>query len=258
MLFSTPVFNLSHNNDYVEGVQALQNGDYTQAEKSFRLAAKEKHPNALFNLALMNLHGLLDYYDPNEILENLKLAKEVGHERAGLHLQTFEEFATAPLDDNELLHLVENFFESSPYSRIAFSGSFTLIACILMERQLYSMTNPKGLLQYEIESAYSADNDFVTVFLNRFNIPRAFYINKSAVAYVEEDVDRVTDFFNHLSFIQRKCMSSDQTTRDNQIMYTRCIVLGHLINVALGKELTLPGYHTFFKASRNWETTEIK
>lgn len=244
MITFRSIFNLKNNDDYNNGVEALQKGDFRQAEISFRLAAKEKYPSALYNLALMNINGFMGFYDPNEFIQDLQLAAKVDHEGAAKELAFINTIKAAitDLDDAGIVNLFEMFLKSRP-TETKFSGLYTYLVGEVMIQQLDSMTKPVEFLRYEMWEFDRICNVSSLASVELY-LPLSFSTN---IIYGDDEIERVSGFFNTLSSLQQHNSSAGEFMTVSQVIYTKSVVLAYLANRYLGTFAKFLGFHAFLK-----------
>ncbi|MDQ0566866.1 hypothetical protein GRI55_05435 [Erythrobacter citreus] len=222
-LFGTAFFR-SDNEDieaaYTNGVLAMQAGEYNQADRHLRQAAKGGHVSALFNLGL--LHGACDVspMDPDFAIDCLYKAADAGHPKAKeLRLGFLE-----PADRGSYgtVNLVHNASQMDPESGLNYM--VMLNACRLIEVLCRQYSATDQVIAYELDGASYSDYPMVHRYIERTGVPADFYRNGLDSLESGCPADEITDVLNQFSIALKGAGFAEKT-----VIYARCTIVGHLI-----------------------------
>lgn len=205
---------------YTSGVLAIQKGDYQEADRHFRQAAKGGHVSALFNLGLLHGAGDVSPMDPDFAIECLYKAAEAGHPKA----QELKKGFLEPADRGSYgtVNLVQNASCIGPDNGMIYL--LMLNACRFIEVLCRQHDATDQVIAYELDGASYSDYPMVHRFLERTGIPTAFYRDGLNSLAPGCPADQITDVLNQFSVAMRQAGHDDTS-----VVYARCTIVGYLI-----------------------------
>ena len=208
---------------YTKGVLAIQKGDYQEADRHLRQAAKGGHVSALFNLGLLHGAGEVSPMDPDFAIECLYKAAEAGHPKA----QELKEGFLEPADRGSYgtVNLVQNAAHIGPESGMTYL--LMLNACRLIEVLCRQYDATDQVIAYELDGASHSDYPMVHRYLERTGIPTEFYADGLNSLEPGCPADEITDVLNRFSVAMGQAGYDDEL-----VIYARCTIVGHLIRAS--------------------------
>ncbi len=222
-LFGSAFFRSANDNieaSYTNGVLAMQKGDYNQADKHLRQAAKGGHVSALFNLGLLHGAGDVSPMDPDFAIDCLYKAADAGHPKA----QELKKGFLEPADRGSYgtVNLIQNASYCGPDSGMAYI--VMLNACRFIDVLCRQHNATDQVIAYELDGASHSEYPMVHRYIERTGIPAAFYEDGLNRLEAGCAADEITDVLNQFSVAMTQA-GFDQET----VIFSRCTIVGHLI-----------------------------
>lgn len=205
--------------DYVAGVGALQQGDFTTASRLFVNAAGAGHVSALYNLSLIWGGGNVTPYDFDLAADCWYKAAEAGHPRAKSTLWHIEAADRGGYGADNLAKFV-----------LQEEGGNTLVAPLMVSAaRFYDVICRKygatvDVIAYELDAAATSDFPFVHAFIARTGIHKDFYQGGIHRLKSGSAADQITSGLNSLHVAMRQSGASDELA-----VMARCSIVGHVI-----------------------------
>lgn len=222
-LFGSAFFRSQNDNveaAYTKGVLAIQNGDYQEADRHLRQAAKGGHVSALFNLGLLHGAGDVSPMDPDFAIDCFYKAADAGHPKA----QEIKKGFLEPADRGSYgtVNLVQNASHCGPDSGMVYL--VMLNACRFIEVLCRQHDATDQVIAYELDGASNSDYPMVHRYIERTGIPAEFYEDGLNSLEAGCAADEITDVLNQFSVAMTQA-GFDQET----VIFTRCTIVGYII-----------------------------
>lgn len=241
-LFQNPFFKSkkpSIEDEYINGVKCLQNGDWTAGSRHFSAAAKGGHVSAIYNLSLLWGAGRVTPYDFDLAADCWYKAAAMEHPKAKETLWLIEAADRGGFGSDNLVEMTLQ--QGSQNGLVA--------AIMICAARFYDVTCRKfgatsDVIAYELDGAAASDWKFIQSFIKRTGIHRTFY--EGGLDRIKENsaADQVTDGLNNLSVAMRNVGFDAETTA-----MARCSIVGYIIQKSPYGEKSQPllGLDQFFK-----------
>lgn len=239
--FQKPFFTSSSEKiegEYVAGVSAIQEGNFSAASTHFGNAARGGHVSALFNLSLLWGGGSVTPYDFDLAADCWYKAAEAGHPRAKDVLWQLEAADRGGFGADNLAKFAEE----------AASGDSLVPSIMICAARFYDVICRKygatvDVIAYELDAAATSDFDFVHYFVKRTGIDTGFYDGGLNRLKPGSAADQITDGLNKLHVAMRRSGVSDKLA-----VMARCSIVGHIIAKSPYGDRSQPlrGVDTFF------------
>ncbi len=205
--------------DYVAGVVALQQGDFTSASRLFASAAGAGHVSALYNLSLIWGGGNVTPYDFDLAADCWYKAAEAGHPRAKSTLWHIEAADRGGYGADNLAKFVLQ----------EEAGDMLVAPLMISAARFYDVICRKygatvDVIAYELDAATKSDFSFVHAFIARTGIHADFYRGGLGRLKPGSAADQIVDGLNGLHVAMRQSGASEELAA-----MARCSIVGHVI-----------------------------
>jgi hypothetical protein len=225
--------------DYVNGVQALQNGNWNAASRHFVDAARAGHVSALFNLSLLWGGGFVTPYDFDLAADSWYKAAAAGHPHAREALWQLEAADRAGFGFDNLAKFAEepNDGDFVPSTMIC-AARFTDAVC----RKAGATVD---VIAHELDIASKSNDPHVLAFLARTGIRSDFFRGGSTRIKPGSAADQIIDGLNE--FVVSMLVAG---IPPKHAAMARCSIVGYVIAKSPYGDQSEPlrGLDTFFAA----------
>ena len=225
---------------YAAGVLAVTAKEYQAAYELFNTAAEAEHGSAYFNLFLLHGGGYLSTYDLDAAADCFYKAAAIGHPTAKEQLWMLEAADRAGFGMDNLAAYAARSVETGFLPPILMVCACRFVIAICLK---YGAT--MDVIAYELDSANSIDDKYVSAFVRRTGIDQNFYRGGMQRILEGSSADQITDGLNDFGqALSRSGMGSRLG------VMACCTVVGHMIRKSYLGENAVPllGVKGFFAA----------
>ncbi|MFJ5444889.1 hypothetical protein ACIKP9_01455 [Methylobacillus methanolivorans] len=222
-LFSNPFFKSKikeTEDDYSKGVWCLQNGNFYDADKFFRVAAASGHVSALYNLALINGGASISPYDIDFAISCFRKAGNNGHPQA-------KEFSTwiDKAEDTSFGTTALAIFAAQLPTEDAPNHLLMMVGCRLYSALCLQYGVTDSVIEYELDAASTSDHPYIHRFIERTGIKKSIYSGGLNRIQPGSADDQITDGLNNLFLGLKHSGHSDELG-----LMIRCTIVGYIIS----------------------------
>lgn len=240
-LFSTPFFKSNvkdTEDDYSMGVLCLQEGNFSEANKFFKAAARGGHVSALYNLALINGSALISPVDIDFAADCFRKASNGEHPKA----KEFS-FWLDKAEDTSFGTIALGMYAAKLPPKKEPNHLLMMVACRLYNSLCIMYGALDSVIEYELDAASTSPHPYIHRFIERTGINKSIYsgglnrIDKGSAA------DQITDGLNQLFLGLKESGQSDELG-----LMVRCTIIGYIISKSkyANKAAPLLGIDKFF------------
>ncbi len=240
-LFGNSFFRSSNKieDDYLNGIQCLQENDFYGANKHFKVAAENGHVSALYNLALINGGGSISPYDIDYSVSCFRKSADGGHPKA-------KEFSIwlDKAEDTSFGTIALAMFAAQLPAQNEPNHLLMMVGCKLYSALCTQYNATDAVIDYELDAASNSDYQYIQNFINRTGVPSSIYSGGMDRNQPGSAVDQITDGLNNL-FLSLKKSGHD----DNICLMIRCTIVAYIISKSSRAKNSSPllGVDEFFK-----------
>lgn len=241
-LFGEPAFT-SDNREvelaYTDGVAALQESAFYNADTHLRRAAAGGHASAFYNLMLMHGAGMLSPYSIDFAADCFYKAAAGGHPKAVDNLPLLEAADRGGFGTNNLAKFASEWPSDGGLNHI-----LMICACRFYDVLCRKYGATADVIAYELDAASTSDDPSVLKFLKRTGIQQSFYEGGMNRLIPGSAADQITDGLNSLHVGLKGA-----GTRDMYCRMVRCTIVGYVISKSAFGETAQPllGTDQFFQ-----------
>jgi len=222
--FQNPFFKSSNNlteRQYEIGVRFLAENKYIEANQHLKIAAKEGHISALYNLAVLNGSGVIEPFDVDFAAECFYNAAHAGHPNAKANLFMLEAADRAGLGTTHLANLVLN---SQPVDNML-PHLVMITGCRFYAAVCKATDATQQVINFELDAASTSEHKYIQDFVKRCGVPVSEFSGGMHRLQKGDAADQITDGLNHLFLSMKQAGYADELC-----LIARCTIVSYIIS----------------------------